>query len=140
MNMNRKCNFCGNEYYICRNCIRKNNVWKNLCCTKQCFIALNSMDGISPITISHGGAELKKVIFRVVLKKKDLTMDIVGVDFDLGKFDGSDGKTYTYEDFKYMYIPADDLKEIIQTVKLQAEKRTKATTKKEKTNFEEIEK
>ena len=133
MIMNRKCNYCGNEYYICRSCIRAGNAWKNVCCSRECFIALmetmDTNESVNPI-ITNKENDMKTVILRGELKS-GLTVDVTGCDFDLGRFDCTDGKTYVYEDFKFFYITPERIKEIIGTIKHQTETKTKAINQKQ---------
>lgn len=133
MIMNRKCNYCGNEYYICRSCIRAGNAWKNVCCSRECFIALmetmDTNESVNPI-ITNKENDMKTVMLRGELKS-GLTVDVTGCDFDLGRFDCTDGKTYVYEDFKFFYITPERIKEIISTIKHQTEAKTKAINQKQ---------
>lgn len=133
MIMNRKCNYCGNEYYICRSCIRAGNAWKNVCCSRECFIALmetmDTNESVNPI-ITNKENDMKTVMLRGELKS-GLTVDVTGCDFDLGRFDCTDGKTYVYEDFKFFYITPERIKEIISTIKHQTETKTKAINQKQ---------
>lgn len=133
MIMNRKCNYCGNEYYICRSCIRAGNAWKNVCCSRECFIDLmetmDTNESVNPI-ITNKENDMKTVMLRGELKS-GLTVDVTGCDFDLGRFDCTDGKTYVYEDFKFFYITPERIKEIISTIKHQTETKTKAINQKQ---------
>lgn len=124
MLLNRKCNYCGNEYYICRACIRTHNVWKNVCCSRECFTALQDLNGIKPIMINQEEIMKKKVILRGELKNRK-TIGIVGYDLDLGRFDGEDGKTYSYDDFYFLYMRMNELKDIVDTIKKQTETRVR---------------
>lgn len=53
-----------------------------------------------------------KPVLRAGLTNKD-TIDIIGYDLDLGKFDCSDGKTRVYEDFSYFIVPKNEMIEIV---------------------------
>lgn len=57
------------------------------------------------------------------------TVDIVGYDLDLGRFDCTNGKTYLFSDFECLYMTGDNLEDIIKTVKHQTETRVKALNK-----------
>lgn len=128
--INRKCNYCGNEYYICRSCIKAGNAWKNVCCSRECFMALMEEKGIAqPIKIEIKEKDMKKTLLRGVLKS-GLSVDVTGYDLDLGRFDCTDGKTYTYNDMKIFYIPSDELKDMIGKLKVDTEAKTKALNKK----------
>lgn len=130
MLVNRKCNYCGSEYYICRSCIKAGNAWKNVCCSKKCFIELmKDTPVVQPIKIINKEDEMKKVLLRGELKSGK-TIDITGYDIDLGKFDSTSGKTYTYDDVKFFYIGSDEFKDIIITAKLNATKQAEAIAKK----------
>ena len=130
MLVNRKCNYCGSEYYICRSCIKAGNAWKNVCCSKKCFIELmKDTPVVQPIKIINKEDEMKKVLLRGELKSGK-TIDITGYDIDLGKFDSTSGKTYTYDDVKFFYIGADELKDIIGSAKVNATKQAEAISKK----------
>ena len=72
---------------------------------------------------------MKKVLLRGELKSGK-TIDITGYDIDLGKFDSTSGKTYTYDDVKFFYIGADELKDIIGSAKVNATKQAEAIAKK----------
>lgn len=130
MLVNRKCNYCGSEYYICRSCIKAGNAWKNVCCSKKCFIELmKDTPVVQPIKIINKEDEMKKVLLRGELKSGK-TIDITGYDIYLGKFDSTSGKTYTYDDVKFFYIGSDELKDIIDSAKLNATKQAEAVAKK----------
>ena len=72
---------------------------------------------------------MKKVLLRGELKSGK-TIDITGYDIDLGKFDSTSGKTYTYDDVKFFYIGSDELKDIIGSTKLNATKQAETIAKK----------
>ena len=84
---------------------------------------------VQPIKIINKEDEMKKVLLRGELKSGK-TIDITGYDFDLGKFDSTSGKTYTYDDVKFFYIGSDELKDIIGSAKLNATKQAEAISKK----------
>ena len=109
---NRKCNYCGQEYYCCKSCISIHS-WKNVCCSVQCFEKM-ILEGkiVEPQRINEKEVISLKTLLRAGLLNKD-TIDIVGYDLDLGKFDCSDGKTRTYEDFSYFIVPKNEMKEIV---------------------------
>lgn len=131
MIMNRKCNYCGNDYYICRSCIRAGNAWKNVCCSRECFIELmKTNDIVKPIEITNKENDMNTVLIRGELKS-GLTVDVTGCDFELGRFDCTNGKTYVYDDFKFFYIAPDRLKEIVGTVRTQTETKVKAINSKQ---------
>ena len=74
-------------------------------------------------------------LLRAGLTNKD-TIDIVGYDLELGKFDCSDGKTRVYEDFSYFIVPKNEMKEIVsyfeeKVKKLENERQSKQNKKKE---------
>lgn len=128
MLLNRKCNYCGNEYYICRACISINS-WKNVCCSRECFINMQSLDGVRPIILENGDKNMTKTILRAELKDGK-TYDIIGYDVDLGRFDCDGGRTLTYDEVKFFYITPEVLKDMVGTVKVQTETKTKANIKK----------
>lgn len=128
MLLNRKCNYCGNEYYVCRACTR-NSHWKNVCCSRECFIALENLEGIRPIILENGENTMPKILLRAELKDGK-TYDIIGYDVDLGRFDCDGGRTLTYDDIKFFYVTPEVLQDIVGTVKVQTATKTKATAKK----------
>lgn len=122
---NRKCNYCGSEYYVCRSCVEISS-WKNVCCSKECFMKLigDMPDNVRPIKIDGGGI-MSKVILRGQLKS-GFTVDVIGYDIELGKFDTFNNKTYTLNDFSFFYIAPNELKDMAEKIKEQCEKRAKA--------------
>lgn len=55
------------------------------------------------------------------------TIDIVGYDIMLGKFDCSDNTTKVFDDFEYFIMPKDELKEIGEKLNSYNEKRNKVS-------------
>lgn len=106
---NRKCAYCGEEYYCCKSCI-SNKSWKNICCSVKCFRKLSEKkDFIEPIkkeiidmdsSCLYGYTKDKKII------------DIIGYDLELGKFDCADNTTRTFDEFEKFIISKDELKNI----------------------------
>lgn len=106
---NRKCAYCGEEYYCCKSCI-SNKSWKNICCSVKCFRKLSEKkDFIEPIkkeivdidsSCLYGYTKDKKII------------DIIGYDLELGKFDCADNITRTFDEFEKFIISKDELKNI----------------------------
>lgn len=106
---NRKCAYCGEEYYCCKSCI-SNKSWKNICCSVKCFRKLSERkDFIEPIkkeiidmdsSCLYGYTKDKKII------------DIIGYDLELGKFDCADNITRTFDEFEKFIISKDELKNI----------------------------
>lgn len=134
MLLNRKCNYCGSEYYICRSCIKAGNAWKNVCCSKECFMNMIK-EGLIPQEIPKATkevTELKKILLRGELKN-GITEDIVGYDIDLLKFDCTDGNTYNLSDFKFIYVPSAEFEDIIKNIKKNTEKKIKASKKADET-------
>ena len=106
---NRKCFYCGKEYYCCRSCISINS-WKNTHCSIECFLNSQRTENntkIAPIVINKGGINMGQI--KAALKKNGRTIDIVGYDLDLGKFDCSDNNTRVLEDFEYFIISASEM-------------------------------
>ena len=105
---NRKCNFCGNTYYVCLSCISKKS-WKNVCCSPECFIKLfeNKDMDIEPQKINEG--EIKNMIGVLHDKTK---IEIIGYDLILGRFDDLNRVTRTFEDFDKFELSSEELKEI----------------------------
>lgn len=127
MTANRKCNYCGSSYYICRSCIKAGNAWKNVCCSKECFIQLSKIySNVRPIVVKESG--MKQVLLRGVLKN-GMTVDVIGYDLDLGRFDCTDGKTYVYDDFKIVSMSAVNFEDMIKSFKTNIENRNKAIEK-----------
>lgn len=106
---NRKCAYCGEEYYCCKSCI-SNKSWKNICCSVKCFRKLSEKkDFIEPIkkeivdidsSCLYGYTKDKKII------------DITGYDLELGKFDCADNITRPFDEFEKFIISKDELKNI----------------------------
>lgn len=106
---NRKCAYCGEEYYCCKSCI-SNKSWKNICCSVKCFRKLSEKkDFIEPIkkeiidmdsSCLYGYTKDKKII------------DIIGYDLELGKFDCADNITRTFDEFEKFIISKDELKNV----------------------------
>lgn len=106
---NRKCAYCGEEYYCCKSCI-SNKSWKNICCSVKCFRKLSEKkDFIEPIKKEivdmdcfclYGYTKDKKII------------DIIGYDLELGKFDCADNITRPFDEFEKFIISKDELKNI----------------------------
>lgn len=135
MKKNRVCNYCGQEYYCCKSCISINS-WKNICCSVQCFRSM-IQEGIikSPQEINNEKGENMSILLRAGLVNKD-TIDIVGYDLELGKFDCSDGKTRVYDDFSYFIVPKEEMKEIVsffneKIKKSESQKSVRQTKKRE---------
>lgn len=59
------------------------------------------------------------------------TIDIVGYDLELGKFDCSDGYTRTFKDFEYFILPTKELQSIGQRLQTLNEARPKVRVEKE---------
>ena len=77
---------------------------------------------------------MTKTILRAELKDGK-TYDIIGYDIDLGRFDCDGGRTLTYDEVKFFYITPEVLKDMVGTIKVQTETKTKANKKNEvKTN------
>lgn len=111
---NRKCNYCGKEYYCCKSCISINS-WKNVCCSVQCYRDMIQSGIIKmPQEINREKGENMAVVLRAGLTDKS-TIDITGYDLELGKFDCTDGKTRVYDDFMYFIVPKDEMKEIVES-------------------------
>ena len=72
---------------------------------------------------------MKKVLLRAELKSGK-TIDIVGYDVDLGKFDCSNDKTITYDDVKIFYVPSEELKEMISKIKSDTKNKVETIAKK----------
>lgn len=83
-----------------------------------------SPENVRPIQI-NGGDTMQRVVLRGQLKS-GFTVDVIGYDIDLGKFDTFDNKTYVLDDFSFFYITPKELKEVAEKAKEQCEKRMKA--------------
>ena len=73
---------------------------------------------------------MTKTILRAELKDGK-TYDIIGYDIDLGRFDCDGGRTLTYDEVKFFYITPEVLKDMVGTIKVQTETKTKANKKNE---------
>ena len=108
---NRRCAYCGNLYYACRSCIGIHS-WNNVYCSINCYLEDNKtkFKNKLPKIINDGGDDMK-IVLRGGLRTTGKTIDIVGYNLEVGKFDCTDGKTYKLEDFSYFIVPADEMKE-----------------------------
>ena len=128
--INRKCNFCGKEYYVCKSCERQ-NAWKNICCSRLCYRNLLQQENASfvPQKMSLGVNTMK---IRAGLTNGN-TITINGYDLELGKFDCTDGLTRSFEDFSYFIIPSAEFKMISKRlddkIETQVVKKKNVTTK-----------
>ena len=128
--INRKCNFCGKEYYVCKSCERQNS-WKNICCSRLCYRNLLQQENASfvPQKMSLGVNTMK---IRAGLTNGN-TITINGYDLELGKFDCTDGLTRSFEDFSYFIIPSAEFKMISKRlddkIETQIVKKKNVTTK-----------
>ena len=105
---NRKCFYCGKEYYCCSSCVGIHS-WKNTHCSIECYLKSQEENkDAKAIIIEEGGK--KMVVLRAGLANGK-TIDIVGYDLELGKFDCSDGMTRVFDDFSYFIVPRDEMKE-----------------------------
>ncbi len=86
-----------------------------------------TQDIVKPIELNKE-ATMKEVLLRGKIHGGQ-TVDIVGYDLDLGRFDCTNGKTYLFNDFECLYMTGDNLEDIIKTVKHQTETRVKALNK-----------
>lgn len=106
---NRKCAYCGEEYYCCKSCI-SNKSWKNICCSVKCFRKLSEKkDFIEPIKKEIIDME-SSCLYGYTKDKK--IIDIIGYDLELGKFDCADNITRTFDEFEKFIISKDELKNI----------------------------
>ena len=128
--INRKCKFCGKEYYVCKSCERQNS-WKNICCSRLCYRNLLQQENASfvPQKMSLGVNTMK---IRAGLTNGN-TITINGYDLELGKFDCTDGLTRSFEDFSYFIIPSAEFKMISERlddkIETQVVKKKNVTTK-----------
>lgn len=106
---NRKCAYCGEEYYCCKSCI-SNKSWKNICCSVKCFRKLSEKkDFIDPIKKEI--ADIDSSCLYGYTKDKKI-IDITGYDLELGKFDCADNITRPFDEFEKFIISKDELKNI----------------------------
>lgn len=106
---NRKCAYCGEEYYCCKSCI-SNKSWKNICCSVKCFRKLSEKkDFIEPIKKEI--VDMDSFCLYGYTKDKKI-IDIIGYDLELGKFDCADNITRTFDEFEKFIISKDELKNI----------------------------
>nr|DAT69642.1 MAG TPA: CHC2 zinc finger protein [Caudoviricetes sp.]DAT69712.1 MAG TPA: CHC2 zinc finger protein [Caudoviricetes sp.] len=111
MRTNRRCNYCGREYYCCKSCISINS-WKNSCCSVECYRKMLE-EGVTTLPQEiHKNEEVVMILLRAGLTN-GTTIDITGYDLELGKFDCTDGKTHVYEDFDYFIVPREEMKSIV---------------------------
>lgn len=127
MTYNRICNNCGTKYYACSNCIKKNS-WKNFCCSRECYRAMIAKrEENSPIELEGGNG---MTVLRAGLTS-GLTISITGYDLELGKFDCTDGKTRTIDEFDYFIVPVDEMKNLSERLYDKVEKPKKINKKNE---------
>lgn len=119
---NRKCLNCGEDYYVCKNCVSIHS-WKNICCSPECFREYMSKTNAPTEAIETNTWEDIKlsVIMRGCLNDGK-TIDIVAYDPDLGKIDCTDEITKVTSDFRYFIVPVDEMQEIFN--KMTSKKRT----------------
>ena len=128
--INRKCNFCGKEYYVCKSCERQNS-WKNICCSRLCYRNLLQQENASfvPQKMSLGVNTMK---IRAGLTNGN-TITINGYDLELGKFDCTESLTRSFEDFSYFIVPSAEFKMISKRlddkIETQVVKKKNVTTK-----------
>lgn len=106
---NRECSYCGEKYYVCKKCIGINS-WKNICCSRECFRKLIEEDKEMIPSIINEVSNMKTVLRAGLNNNK--TIDIIGYDLELGKFDCSDGSTKTFEDIKYFIVPKEEMEDV----------------------------
>ena len=82
----------------------------------------------SPIIVQ--GSENMQTILRAGLKT-GLTISITGYDLELGKFDCTDGKTRTIDEFNYFIVPVDEMKNLSERLYDKVEKPKKINKKNE---------
>lgn len=105
---NRKCNYCGNDYYVCKSCVSRNS-WKNVCCSVECFQKLFDQERQpAPIEQRIGGV-LQMYGINKITKEK---IKINGYDLQLGKFDCEDGTTKFQDNFESFEVSYQELKDI----------------------------
>lgn len=122
--INRKCNYCGKEYYVCHQC-EKINSWKNVCCSRDCYLKLCVENG------SFVPHKIQEKVGAGVMRAALLdgrTITITGYDLELNKFDCSDGVTRGAEDFSYFILSPKEMKSI-------EERLNELTEHSEKTKF-----
>lgn len=105
---NRECAYCGSKYYVCNNCVKKGS-WKTICCSRECFQRLADSKVSQKVIENISMNTLMKVTL-----KNDIIVDIIGYDFELGRFDAKDGTTYSIDDIKYVRISTEELKELVE--------------------------
>lgn len=107
--VNRKCNNCGKEYYVCYSCQKKGS-WKIVCCSRDCFREYIKKKEIQkPIVLDKG-----VVNYMYIILQNDTKVKIVGYDLELERYDGEDGNTYSPNDFKELIISKEEFQKIIK--------------------------
>lgn len=149
---NRKCNYCGSPYYVCKACVG-NQSWKNVACTPECFKKLFStnnndiaedstnskvtkLNKVAPIVDVIGGVEELTII-----KENGNRYPVVGYDIDLMKFDVASGETFGEEDIAQIELSCEELADIKNSIKSKilkdAEMAKKAVSTKSRTKKSE---
>lgn len=114
MTYNRECAVCGSKYYVCRKCVDI-KAWKNICCSRECYKNLTEKKMKEEPKIIQNHETKIPIILRAGLKNGK-TIDIVGYDLELGKFDCSDGATKEFESFEYFIVPKDEMSVISERI------------------------
>ena len=113
---------CGDKYYVCNQCTNINS-WKNICCSRECYKqAMSSGNIYFPHKINEGGESVALIRGGLISGR---TVDIIGYDLEMGKFDCSDNITRQYSDFDYFILPKDEMKEISEKIARLNEERPK---------------
>lgn len=107
--VNRKCNNCGKEYYVCYSC-EKVNSWKNVCCSRQCYRQyIKNTEKIEPQITKIG-----EVYNMFGYLKNGGKIKIIGYDLELNRYDGENKETYSLEDFTKIDISIEEFQKIIE--------------------------
>ena len=113
---NRECLYCKTPYYVCRACISINS-WKNVCDTPECYKnlmkELEAQKTPAPVQIEKGEVkDVKGLLKKTATNTKATKVEVEGYDLIGGKFDCSDGKTHTADEFDHFEVTYDELKDI----------------------------
>ena len=127
MLLNRKCNNCNAEYYVCRYCEGIGS-WKNVCCSKECFMEIAGKDNVEIVKINEKEVLMEKVLMRGETHN-GITHDIIGYDLEFKKLDCTCGVTHTSDEFKFFYVTPEEIADMMQKASKGAKNKANAAKK-----------
>lgn len=110
---NRKCSYCDKEYYVCFSCVDIHS-WKHIACSPECYRKIMAQDKpVKAKVLKQSDKEEIKVLLTVKTKSNE-RKNIIGYDFELGRFDCEDKTTLLFKDIKEFVVPCDEMKKLSQ--------------------------